>query len=315
MPNINVRQLDSVCAQVVLEPLNRGFGYTLGNALRRVLLSSITGAAPTEVVIKDVEHEYATIPGVLEDVINIILNIKGIHFVLKDKDSVELKLKAKGPGVVKAADITLPHDVEIFNPEHIIAHLTQAKSLEMTIRVQSGKGFVPASQLEKTQAEEELLEHKKVGTTEGNVIYLDASFTPIRKVSYTVENARVEQKTDFDRLVLDIETTGTISPAEAVAQAAKILQEELAPFSGITADALNISPRDQGDILLAPVDELELTVRSANALKTERILTVRDLALMTEDQLMSMPNLGKKSLVEIKQALFNHGLHLGMENI
>ena len=312
MQNLIVRQLDTFRSQVSLEPLKQGFGHTLGNALRRVLLSSIAGAAPTEVVIKGVKHEYSTIDGVQEDVINIILNIKGIRFSVTGRDSVELKLKVKGPGVVKAKDIELPHDVEILNPDHVIANLTQTKSLEMTIRVQRGQGYVPAAQLEEDMGE--LSENAKVGSGEGNIIFLDASFSPVKKVSYVVENARVEQRTDYDRLILDIETNGTVSPEEVVTQAARILQEQLAVFSGIAVAALNKAQQGGANaILAASIDDLELTVRSANALKSENINTVRDLVLMTEDQLMLMANLGKKSLLEIKQALGNHALHLGME--
>lgn len=309
MQNIDVRRLDDFRSQVFLEPLKRGFGHTLGNALRRVLLSSMPGCAPTEVIIKGVKHEYSAIEGVEEDVINILLNLKGVRLQLKgDAKEAELVLKFKGPGTIRAKDIELPHDVEILNPEHVIANVTQAKTLEMQIRVQLGEGYVGAGQQKATDDE-----HTKAGL-EGNVLYLDASFSPVRKVTYNVENARVEQRTDFDRLVLDVETNGTISAEDAVRSAAIILQEELTVFSGVpVGGAVEVAKKDTlSGIIDAPIDDLELTVRSANALKSEGIMTVRDLVSLSEEAFMSLPNLGKKSLTEVLEALENHHLHLGM---
>jgi DNA-directed RNA polymerase subunit alpha len=313
MQNIVSRILDNFRSQVILEPLKRGFGHTLGNAIRRVLLSSIPGAAPTELLIKGVKHEYSAIEGVQEDVINIILNLKGVRFVLKgDAAEAELSVNFKGPGVLRAKDIKLTHDVEVLNPDHVIANVTQANPLEMQILVKKGIGYEPAAQLEADAVEEAAGETKKKGSLEGNVLYLDASFSPVRRVSYNVENARVEQRTDFDRLVIDLETNGTVSPEDAVRAAAQILQEELSVFSGMPVGGTT-TPAKSTSVYDAAIDDLELTVRSANALKSENILTIRDLVSLTEDELMGMPNLGKRSLVEIKDALTAHGLSLGME--
>ncbi len=305
MQNIDVRQVDEFRSQVFLEPLTRGFGHTLGNALRRVLLSSMPGCAPTDVVIKGVKHEYSAIEGIQEDVINLLLNLKGVRFTLKNTPVAEVKLSFKGPGVIKAKDLKLPHDVEVLNPEHIIAHLTQAKTLELQMTVRKGVGYVAAAQLQ-----DETAENAKKGTLEGNVIFLDASFSPVYRVTYTVENARVAQKTDLDRLVLDIETDGTIAPVDAVREAAKILQEEFAVFSGIPVTTGTAKKASEKSGLDAPIDELELTVRSANALKSENIFTIRDLVNLTEKDLMNLPNLGKRSLVEVKEALTTHGYQL-----
>lgn len=309
MQHIDVRPINDFRSQVFLEPLKRGFGHTLGNALRRVLLSSMSGSAPTDVVIKGVKHEYSEIEGVQEDVINLLLNLKGIRFVLKSADSAELTLSFKGPGVIKAKDVQLPHNVEVLNPDHIIANVTQAKLLEMNITLRNGVGYVPASQFQNEAAE-----HSKKGSLEGNIIFLDASFSPVQRVSYNVENARVAQKTDLDRLVLDIETNGTISPEAAVREAAKILQEEFSVFSGMSIQTLSSQKgKEKSGLSEVSIDDLELTVRSANALKSENIFTVADLVRLTEEELMNLPNLGKKSLVEVKEALISHGYQLGMD--
>lgn len=307
MQNIDVRQLSEFRWQVILEPLKRGFGHTLGNALRRVLLSSLPGCAPTEVVISGVKHQFSAIEGVQEDVINILLNLKGVRFTMNNVQDAEVKIKFTGPGMMTAANIQVPHNVEVLNPDHIIAHVNQAKVVEMDIRVQQGVGYVPAAQL---QIDDEL-NHGRVGTLSGNVMYLDASFSPIRKVAYTVENARVEQRTDFDKLILDIETDGTILPIDAVRLASATLQEQLSVFSGMSlTQTATVGEAKTRSILDASVDELELTVRSANALKSENILLVRDLVALTEDELMALPNLGKKSLNEVREALENHQLNL-----
>lgn len=308
MQNIDVRKLDDFRSQVLLEPLKRGFGHTLGNALRRVLLSSMPGCAPTEVIITGVKHEYSAIEGVEEDVIDILLNLKGIRLQLKDgAEQAELSLKFKGPGLIKAKNLELPHYVEVLNPEHVIANVTQAKTVEMRIRVQEGEGYASAGQFQDGEKE-----HTK-SDVDGNVLYLDASFSPIRKVSYNVENARVEQRTDFDRLVLDVETNGTISAEDAVRNAAIILQKELTSFSGVPVGVGSVAKKEiSTSIVNAPIDDLELTVRSANALKSEGIMSVKDLVTLSEEAFMSLPNLGKKSLTEVLEALENHGLHLGM---
>lgn len=308
MQNIVVRQLSEFRAQVILEPLKRGFGHTLGNALRRVLLSSLPGCAPTEVVINGVKHQYSAIEGVQEDVISILLNLKGIRFAMSNSDAAEVLVKFSGPGVITAKDIQLPHNVEVLNPDQVIAHVNQAKVVEMQIRVQKGVGYVPAAQL---QIQEDEFGNARVASASGNVIYLDASFSPIRRVAYTVENARVEQRTDFDKLILDIETDGTIMPIDAVRLASATLQEQLSVFSGMAvAQNAPAGETKARSILDASVDDLELTVRSANALKSENIMFVRDLVALTEDELMALPNLGKKSLNEVREALEHHQLNL-----
>jgi DNA-directed RNA polymerase subunit alpha len=305
MQNIDVRQLGEFRSQVILEPLNRGFGHTLGNALRRVLLSSMPGCAPIEVVIAGVKHEYSAIEGVQEDVINILLNIKGVRFSMSHGEFADVAIKFKGPGVITAKDIQLPHDVEILNPDHVIAHVNQAKTIEIFIRIQLGQGYVGASQLQLES------ESERIGSLEGNAMFLDASFSPIRKVSYNVENARVEQRTDFDRLVIDLETDGTIAPVDAVRIASTTLQEQLSAFSGmVVGAAAPLLEVKANSILDALVDDLELTVRSANALKSENILYVRDLVRLTEAELMALPNLGKKSMGEVRDALEQHQLSL-----
>ena len=309
MENIYVRELDQFRAQVILEPLKGGFGYTLGNALRRVLLSSMPGSAAVEVIIKGVQHEYSAIEGVQEDVINILLNIKGILFLIKEGNSAEATINFKGPGIITAKDIELPHNLEVLNPDHIIANVTQAKNINILIRVEKGQGYVPASQLKLNNEET-----KKIGSLEGKSLFIDASFSPIRKVAYNVENARVEQRTDFDKLILDIETNGTILPLDAIKIAARVLQEQLSVFSGVatTPKSIEQAPKTNS-ILDASIDELELTVRSANALKAEGIASVKDLVSLTENELIALPNLGKKSITEIREALEHHQLNLGMK--
>jgi DNA-directed RNA polymerase subunit alpha len=311
---INVEALGHNKAEVILEPFERGYGHTLGNALRRVLLSSMVGYAPTEVTIAGVLHEYSSIDGVQEDVVNILLNLKGVVFKLHNRDEVTLSLRKDGEGVVTAADIQTPHDVEIINPEHIIANLSQGGKLDMQIKVEKGRGYVPGSL--RRYADEPT---KSIGR-----IVLDASFSPVKRVSYAVENARVEQRTDLDKLVMEIETNGAINAEEAVRASAKILVEQLAVFAQI-GDGLNIDEVFSGQgqraagaanfdpILLRPVDELELTVRSANCLKAENIYYIGDLIQRTENELLKTPNLGRKSLNEIKEVLASRGLTLGMK--
>ena len=306
---IQVEQLGNNRARVTLEPFERGYGHTLGNALRRVLLSSMLGYAPTEVSIAGVLHEFSSIDGVQEDVIGILLNLKGIVFKLNGRDEVTLTLHKESAGVITAKDIQLPHDVEIINPDHVIATLAQGAKLDMQIKVEKGRGYVPGSV--RKHADEQ---SKGIGR-----IVLDASFSPIKRVSYAVENARVEQRTDLDKLVMEIETNGAITAEDAVRAAARILVEQLAVFAQIDASELAAfesgaaAASQQFDpILLRPVDELELTVRSANCLKAENIYYIGDLIQRTENELLKTPNLGRKSLNEIKEVLAQRGLTLGM---
>ncbi|MCI1190913.1 DNA-directed RNA polymerase subunit alpha [Calidifontimicrobium sp. SYSU G02091] len=295
-------------AKVTLEPFERGYGHTLGNALRRVLLSSMVGYAPTEVTIAGVLHEYSTIDGVQEDVVHIMLNLKGVVFKLHNREEVTLVLRKEGEGPVTAGDIQCPHDVEIVNPEHVIAHLAQGGKLDMQIKVEKGRGYVPGN----------LRRYGDEPTKSIGRIVLDASFSPVKRVSYSVENARVEQRTDLDKLVMEIETNGAISPEEAIRASAKILVEQIAVFAQIDVGAEEglFQPQQRqaasfDPILLRPVDELELTVRSANCLKAENIYYIGDLIQRTETELLKTPNLGRKSLNEIKEVLASRGLTLG----
>jgi len=308
---IQVEQLAANRAKVTLEPFERGYGHTLGNALRRVLLSSMVGYSATEVTIAGVVHEYSSIDGVQEDVVNILLNLKGVVFKLHNRDEVTLSLRKDGDGAVTAADIQTPHDVEIINPEHVIANLSQGGKLDMQIKVEKGRGYVPGTM--RRYADEPT---KALGR-----IVLDASFSPVKRVSYTVESARVEQRTDLDKLVLEIETNGAITAEDAVRASAKILVEQLAVFAQLEGGELSAfdAPAQRGGagnfdpILLRPVDELELTVRSANCLKAENIYYIGDLIQRTENELLKTPNLGRKSLNEIKEVLASRGLTLGMK--
>ncbi|HIV70834.1 MAG TPA: DNA-directed RNA polymerase subunit alpha [Candidatus Aquabacterium excrementipullorum] len=303
---IQVEPLGGHRAKVTLEPFERGYGHTLGNALRRVLLSSMVGFAPTEVTIAGVLHEYSTLDGVQEDVVHIMLNLKGVVFRLHNRDEVTLVLRKDGEGPVTAADIQTPHDVEIVNPNHVICHLSQGGKLDMQIKVEKGRGYVPGTLRRYGE------ETKAIGR-----IVLDASFSPVKRVSYTVESARVEQRTDLDKLVMEIETNGAISPEEAIRASAKILVEQLAVFAQLEGseiaafDAPAKAAQNFDPILLRPVDELELTVRSANCLKAENIYYIGDLIQRTETELLKTPNLGRKSLNEIKEVLASRGLALG----
>ncbi|KAF1046611.1 DNA-directed RNA polymerase subunit alpha [Xylophilus sp.] len=307
---INVEQIGPNRAKVTLEPFERGYGHTLGNAIRRVLLSSLVGYAATEVTIAGVLHEYSSIDGVQEDVVNILLNLKGVVFKLHNRDEVTLALRKEGEGPVTARDIQTPHDVEIINPDHVIATLSQGGKLDVQIKVEKGRGYVPGNL--RRYADEPT---KSIGR-----IVLDASFSPIKRVSYTVESARVEQRTDLDKLVVEIETNGAISAEDAVRASAKILVEQLAVFAQLEGGELAAfdAPAPRGKaafdpILLRPVDELELTVRSANCLKAENIYYIGDLIQRTENELLKTPNLGRKSLNEIKEVLASRGLTLGMK--
>ena len=305
---ISVEALAENQAKVVMEPFERGYGHTLGNALRRVLLSSMVGCAPTEVSIAGVVHEYSTIDGVQEDVVNLLLNLKGIVFKLEQRDEVTINLRKEGAGVVLAKDIELPHDVEIVNPDHVIAHLSANGKLDMQIKIEKGRGYVPGN-VRKYQDESS----KTIGS-----IVLDASFSPVRRVSYAVESARVEQRTDLDRLVMTIETNGVLTPEEAIRQSAIILVDQLVVFAQLegTQAAGDLAPSRSPAVdpmLMRPVDDLELTVRSANCLKAENIYYIGDLIQRTENELLKTPNLGRKSLNEIKDVLAARGLTLGMK--
>ncbi len=312
---VEVEQLGPSHARVVMEPFERGYGHTLGNALRRVLLSSMVGYAPTEVQISGVVHEYSTIDGVREDVVDLLLNLKGVVFKLHNRDEVFLTLRKDSPGPVTASDIDIPHDVEVINGDHVIATLTEGGKLDMQIKVEKGRGYVPGTL-------RSLMDTKTIGR-----VVLDASFSPVRRVSYAVESARVEQRTDLDKLLIDIETNGVIAPEEAVRQSARILVEQLSVFAALegaepvleishgTAGGLGTMggrPSQVDPILLRPVDDLELTVRSANCLKAENIYYIGDLIQRTENELLKTPNLGRKSLNEIKEVLASRGLTLGM---
>jgi DNA-directed RNA polymerase subunit alpha len=307
---IQIEPLGGHRAKATLEPFERGYGHTLGNALRRVLLSSMVGYAPTEVTIAGVLHEYSTIDGVQEDVVHIMLNLKGVVFKLHNRDEVTLVLRKEGEGPVTAADIQTPHDVEIINPEHVIAHLAHGGKLDMQIKVEKGRGYVPGN----------LRRFGDEATKSIGRIVLDASFSPVRRVSYAVENARVEQRTDLDKLVMEIETNGALTPEEAIRASAKILVEQLIVFTQLEHGDIDLGGGLRGSepdgpepapILMRPVDELELTVRSANCLKAENIYYIGDLVQRSETELLKTPNLGRKSLNEIKEVLASRGLSLG----
>ena len=295
-------------SRIVIEPLERGFGHSLGNALRRVLLSTIPGCAVTDVEIEGVLHEYTTIEGVQEDVIDILLNLKKLAVILHSKDEVELLISKNGAGCVTAADIKLPHDVEIINPELVIANLTQAGVLNMKMRVRRGRGYEPVS-VRKLNADHNAI----IGS-----LQLDASFSPIVKVAYQVESTRVEQRTNLDKLVIELETNGTVDPEATIKMAATILHDQLSVF--VDFEKVNDQVAEDevlveevfDPVLLRPVDDLELTVRSANCLKAENIFYIGDLIQRTEVELLKTPNLGKKSLTEIKDILALKGLSLGM---
>lgn len=303
--NIEVKELSPKHFVIVLQPFERGFGHTLGNALRRILLSSMQGAAVTEVQIDGVLHEYSTLNGVREDVADVLLNLKGIAFRVHGRNEVELTLTKKGAGLVTASDIKLEPDVEIINPDHVIAHLTEPNSkIKMTMKVTTGRGYVPAAAraLDK--------EDKTVSR-----LLLDASFSPIKRVAYQVENARVEKRTDLDKLIIDLETNGTLDPTEAIRRCATILQHQLNAFVELRQEPSPSSLEQSqtvNPILLRPVDDLELTVRAANCLKAENIYYIGDLVQRTENDLLKTPNLGKKSLLEIKSVLASKNLYLGM---
>jgi DNA-directed RNA polymerase subunit alpha len=304
--NISVENISATRSRVILEPLERGFGHTLGNALRRVLLSSIPGAAITEVEIDGVVHEFSSVEGMQEDVLDVLLNLKDVALRLHQGNGATLTLSKKGKGVVTAGDIQVDHTLEVCNPGHVICNLTKDINLSMRIKVQKGVGYEPATARRLPEDEA-----RPIGR-----LQIDASFSPIRRVAYSVEAARVEQRTDLDKLVLDIETNSTVDPVEAVKRAANILVDQMAVFVDVKRieAAAPVQSRQEFDpILLRPIDDLELTVRSANCLKAESIYYIGDLIQRTEVELLKTPNLGKKSLTEIKDVLAQKGLSLGMK--
>ena len=303
-PNIvKVQEIGTNMAKITLEPLDRGFGHTLGNALRRVLLSSMPGCAVTEVEIEGVLHEYTTIEGVQEDVTEILLNLKGLDVRMHARQESVLTLNRKGPCEVYARDIVLDHDVEVVNPDHYIARLTKEGELKMEMKVELGRGYQPVERM------------SEEGDRPISKLLIDASFSPVRRVSYVVDTARVEQRTDLDKLIVEIETNGTIDAEDAMRHAAGLLQEQLSVFVDLSGRQDDSPVHVESEIepfLLRPVDDLELTVRSANCLKAESIHYVGDLLQRTEVELLKTPNLGKKSLTEIKDVLASKGLSLGM---
>ena len=303
--HIDVQEVTPTRARVTLEPLERGFGHTLGNTLRRILLSSMPGSAITEVQIDNVLHEYSTMEGVQEDVIDILLNLKGVAVILHNLEETVISLSKSGAGEVTAGDFQINQDVEIVNPDHVICTLADNGEIRMEVKVTRGRGYEPVD-----NRPEEEDEARPIG-----VLRLDASYSPMRRVSYTVDKARVEQRTDLDKLILDLETNGTIDPEEAIRRAATVLQQQLAVFVDLESEGEPEAEEKEEEIdpiLLRPVDDLELTVRSANCLKAENIYYIGDLIQRTEVELLKTPNLGKKSLTEIKDVLASRGLSLGM---
>ena len=300
---IVVEELSPTRTKIFLEPLEQGFGHTLGNALRRIMLSSMPGTAVTEVRINGVLHEYSTLEGVQDDVIDILLNLKELSVIVIEAEEVELKIKKIGKGDVTAADIEIPAGVQIVNPTHRIATLNDKGSLVMTMKVTRGRGFIPALALSEDEGQE-------IG-----LLRLDATYSPIKRVSYSVEDARVEQRTNLDRLIVDIDTDGTLDAEEVLRISATILQHQLSAFAELGRLEEVIEEKEEvkiDPVMLRPVDELELTVRSANCLKAENIHYIGDLVTRMESDLLRTPNLGRKSLNEIKEVLSSRGLSLGL---
>ncbi len=292
-------------ATIVAEPLERGFGVTLGNALRRVLLSSLQGAAVTSLRIDGVLHEFSSVPGVREDVTDLILNIKQLALTMHGDGPKRMTLKAKGPGEVTAGQIQAPADIEIMNSDLVICHLDEGAELHIELEVNTGKGYVAAHLNRK--------EDDPIG-----LIPIDSIFSPVRRVSYKVENTRVGQQTDYDKLSMTVETNGAVKPEDSVALAARILQDQLKLFINFEEPQASLAERVEEELpfnknLLRKVDELELSVRSANCLKNDNIIYIGDLVQKTEAEMLRTPNFGRKSLNEIKEVLAQMGLHLGME--
>lgn len=292
-------------ADVVAEPLERGFGYTLGNALRRILLSSLQGAAVTSIKIEGVLHEFSSIEGVREDVTHIILNIKDLRIKAQEPERRKLTLKAKGPGEVTAAQIECPGDIEIINKDLVICTLDKDGKIDMELTVEVGSGYVRAADNKQQDA--------PIG-----LIPIDALFSPVRKVSYKVDNARVGQRTDYDKLSLSVETDGSITAEDAVALSARIMQDQVRLFINFEDTPMPEAKEDENALpfspyLLKKVDELELSVRSANCLKNDNIVYIGDLVQKSESEMLKTPNFGRKSLNEIKDVLGNMGLKFGMD--
>ncbi len=302
--DLEIETLSPTRARVVLTPLERGYGHTIGNALRRILLSSMPGAAITEVTVDNVLHEYSTLSGVREDMLSICLNLKGVAVRLNGRDESSMRLSATGPGEVSAGDFIHGDDIQVANPEHHLCTLNEHGSIRIDAVVARGRGYEPADQL--TISEED----KVIGR-----LRLDASFSPMRSVDYKVEKTRVEQRTDMDKLILMLDSNGTIGPEEAVRHAATILTQQLAPFVDPdllkevfqAQEATNIDP-----FLYESIDALNLKTRSINCLKGENVATIGELVQQTEETLFRTPNLGRKSLTEIKEELASRGLALGM---
>ncbi|HHC75220.1 MAG TPA: DNA-directed RNA polymerase subunit alpha [Thiothrix sp.] len=302
--NIQVQDLGNHTSKIVLEPLERGFGHTLGNAFRRILLSSISGFAVTEARIEGVQHEFDTIEGVQEDVVEILLNLKSLAIILHNREEAIFNLHVTGPCAVTAADLVLDHDATLINPELLIATLTKDIDFHLTIKVEQGRGYQSVPMRRGPEAPELAL-----GT-----LVLDANFSPIRRVAYSVDRARFEQHTDMDKLIIELQTNGTVEPQGTISEAANIIQQQLMVFFDLTIEEVKESKIDEPEIdpiLLRPVDDLELTVRSANCLKAECLYYIGDLVQRTENELLKTPNLGKKSLTEIKDVLAQFGLTLG----
>lgn len=302
--NISVSN-DGDVSKVVLEPLARGFGHTLGNALRRILLSSIEGAAVTECEIEGVLHEYSAIEGVQEDVMDILLNLRSLAIKMPEGEAATIRVSSSKAGTLTAGDFELPHNVEIVNPEQVVATVTSDREFSIVCHVEKGLGYRPAAPIGENGEETQSVGKLKV----------DAMFSPISRVSYRVEAARLEQQTDLDKLIIEIESNGTVDPQEAVSDAATLLHKQIAVFVDIEEEIIEEAEEERVEIdpaLLRSIDDLELTVRSANCLKAEKIDYVGDLVLRTEMELLKTPNLGKKSLNEIKDVLAQQGLRLGM---
>ena len=292
-------------ATIVAEPLERGFGLTLGNALRRILLSSLQGAAVTAIQIEGVLHEFSSVPGVREDVTDIVLNMKGVALKMHVEGPKHVTLKATGPGEVTAGQIDTGADIEVMNPDLVICHLDKGAKLSMELVVDNGKGYVAATSNKQ--------EDSPIG-----LIPIDAVFSPVRKVSYKIENSRVGQVTDHDKLAIEVLTNGALTPDDAVALAARILQDQLQLFINFDEPDQKSDSEKKDDLpfnrnLLRKVDELELSVRSANCLKNDNIIYIGDLVQKSEADMLRTPNFGRKSLNEIKEVLSQMGLHLGME--
>ena len=299
--DIQVDDIDNNTSKITLEPLERGFGHTLGNALRRILLSSMPGAAITDVKIEGISHEYSTIEGIREDVIDILLNLKDMPVNLLEGTSAEIKLDMAGPSEVTASSFEVPGNVELVNPDHHVASLVDKVNLTLTATVKTGRGYEPAD----LRGEEE---------TQVGALKVDASFSPVKRVAYSVENARFEKRTDLDKLIVELETDGTLNPKEAIEHSATIMQQQLAAFVNLDAIAEQEAKKEQNDfdpLLMRSIEELELTVRSTNCLKAESIFLIGDLIQRSEVYLLKTPNLGKKSLNEIKDVLASKGFALG----